>query len=137
MIINSHARRPAAAAIELAALLPFLVFVSVISTDWARLFYYSVTIESCARNGALYASDTVSQAQSPYSNLQQAAMADAPTLDVTATVTSSNTVDSAGNSAVIVTVSVPFVTITNFPGVPNSQTLSRKVQMTVAPTVTK
>jgi len=35
--------------------------------------------------------------------------------------------------AALVTVSVPFTTLTNFPGVPKSETLTRSVQMRIAP----
>jgi hypothetical protein len=38
---------------------------------------------------------------------------------------------------VVITVSAPFTTITNFPGVPSSQTLTRSVQMRVAPLATR
>lgn len=129
-------RRPAAAAVELAALLPFLMFIAVIATDWARLFFYTITLEACARNGALYAADKVGATTSPYRSVSEAALAEAPSLGVTATVTSSQTTDSNGSAAVIVTVNMPFTTITNFPGVPSSQTLTRSVQMRVAPLAT-
>jgi Flp pilus assembly protein TadG len=133
-----RSRRTGAAVVELAVLLPFLMYLCVIATDWARLYYYTVTVESCARNGALYASDQVTQKQSPYSSVQQAALAEAPMLDpTTATVTSTPTTDSTGAPAVIVTVSVPFNTFANFPGVPSSQTLTRSVQMQIAPVTTK
>ena len=124
--------RPAAAAVELAVLLPFLLFVGVIATDWARLLYYTITLEACARNGAIYASDAEAAAKSPYANLTAAALAEAPKLDATPTVTSTPTTDSTGSAAVVVTVTVPFKTITNFPGVPSSQTLTRRVQMRMA-----
>jgi hypothetical protein len=125
-------KRSAAATVEFAVLLPFLAFLCVITTDWARLFYYTITIEACARNGALYASDAEIAAKSPYSSLQAAALAEAPFLNATATVTATPTTDTANNPAVICTVSVPFNTITNFPGVPSSQTLTRSVQMRMA-----
>jgi hypothetical protein len=130
-------RRPAAATVELAALLPFLMFLCVIGADWARLFYYTITVEACARNGALYASDSDYRSKSPYASVQQAALAEAPTLNAAATVTTTSTTDAAGNQAVICSVSVPFKTITNFPGVPNSQTLTRNVQMRMGEMLTK
>jgi hypothetical protein len=130
--VHQTERRRAAATVEFAMLLPFLLFLGVIATDWARLLYYTLTVEACARNGAIYASDADYASKAPYTSLQQAAMAEAPQLSSTATVTSTPTTDSAGNNAVIVTVSVPFNTITNFPGVPSSQTLTRSVQMRMA-----
>lgn len=135
--MRRDAHRRGAATVELAALAPFLLFVGVIATDWARLLHYTITINACARSGALYASDAVLAAQSPYSSVEQAALAEAPGLAPTPTVTSASVVDTAGNAAVVVTVTVPFTTITNFPGVPKSQTLSRSVQMRVAPLTTK
>ncbi len=129
--------RPAAATVELAVLLPFLMFVCVMATDWARLMYYTITIEACARNGALYASDPVAATTSPYMSVSEAVMAEAPNLNKTATVTMTPTTDSNGSAAVVVKVEVPFQTITNFPGVPSSQTLTRMVQMRVAPLATK
>lgn len=133
----SDRRRRGAATVEMAVLLPFLMFLCVIGTDWARLLYYTITIDACARNGALYASDDVYAANAGYASLSQAALAEAPGLDLTATVTKTTATDSAGHSAVIVTVTAPFKTITNFPGVPSAQTLSRQVQMRVAPLATK
>lgn len=125
----SQSRRPGAATVEFAVLLPFLLYLCVIGTDWARLFYYTISVEACARNGAFYASDSDYASKCPYFSVQQAALAEAPTLNAAATVTTGATTDSAGNPAVICTVTVPFKTITDFPGVPNSQTLTRHVQM--------
>ncbi len=137
MRVRKPSRRPAAAAVELAILLPFLMFICVIATDWARLLHYTITVEACARNGALYAADPVMAAMSPYKSVSEAAMAEAPKLDATATVTTTLTTDSNGSAAVVVKVEVPFKTITDFPGVPSSQTLYRSVQMRVAPLATK
>ena len=122
--------RSGAAAVELAVLLPFLMFLCVIAADWARLMHYSIEVNDCARSGALYAADTTYASQSQYANVTDAALAETPELASTATVTSTT---SANNQYVTVTVAVPFKTITNFPGVPSSQTVSRSVQMRVAP----
>ena len=131
-LARTHRRFPArrgAAAVELAFLLPFLVYLGVIATDWARLFYYTITIEACARNGAIWQSDADYRSKSPYTTLQQAATAEAPQLNATATVTPTAVTDATGAAAWQVKVEVPFNTITKFPGVPNSQTLTRTVQM--------
>ncbi len=50
-------RRSGSAAVELAVVLPFLCFMFVISIDYARIFYFSLTMEHAARNGAYFASD--------------------------------------------------------------------------------
>jgi Flp pilus assembly protein TadG len=150
-------RRPAAATVEFAVLLPFLLFLAVIATDWARLLYYTITIEACARNGAMYASDAEVAYKSPYPNVQTAALAEAPSLKTGATtsttttsgatktttyynasgawcakVSTTSTTDSTGHAAVICTVEVPFQTFSNFPGVPKAQTLTRTCTMRMA-----
>ncbi len=126
-------RLPGAAAVELALILPFLMYLFVIGADWARLFHYTITLDACARAGALYAADPVGAAQSPYPSLQDAAVAEAPDFTPKPTVTSFPTVDAAGNPAVVVTATVPFTTLTNLPGGPTSCTLARSVQMRIAP----
>ncbi len=129
-------RRSGAAAVELAVLLPYLTFLCVIAADWARLFYFSIEVNDCAKSGALYASDPIYAAQSRYTTVKDAAMAEATELASSATVTSGITTV-GGNLYVTVTVAVPFNTITNFPGVPSSQTVSRTVQMRVTPTLAR
>lgn len=125
--------RRGAAAVELAVLLPFLAFLFVIAVDFARIFYFSQTLENCARNGALYASDPTLAAQSPYTSVTQAALADATNLSPQPTVTSGSGTDASGNAYVTVTVSWTFTTVTNYPGVPSTVNLSRTVQMRHAP----
>lgn len=131
---SGRSKRQGAAAVELAVLLPFLMFLFVIAVDFGRVFYFSLTIENCARNGALYGSDPVAASQSPYTSITQAALADAANLDPQPTVTSTNGVDAFGNSYLEVTVSWQFHTSTNFPGVPSPVNLARTVRMRMAPT---
>jgi hypothetical protein len=60
MLYRTNAKRQlrrGAATVELAVLLPFLAFLFVIGTDWARIFYTSMTIQNAARNAAYYASE--------------------------------------------------------------------------------
>jgi Flp pilus assembly protein TadG len=125
--------RRAGAAIELAAMLPFLAYIVVIGTDWARLFYYTITIEGCARAGALYAADRSRQGETQFTSTTDAAIKSAPNLTPTPTVTeTTKTVD--GRQIVVVTVTMNFKTITNFPGVPSNNTITRIVEMRVFPT---
>ena len=127
MLRRSDTRR-AGAAIEFAALLPFLIFLAVIGTDWARLFYYTIAIESAARTGALWAADQTSQSESPYTSVSEAALSACPSLSPTPTVTWRNvTIDQ--RPGVEVTVTVQFTTLTNLPGVPKTETLVRRVTM--------
>jgi Flp pilus assembly protein TadG len=129
---RANQQRKAAAAAELAVLLPCIVFLLVIAVDYARILYFSQVVENCARQGALYASDPKAPANNLYANVQDAALADAGGLNPQPTVTSTTGKDVAGNPYVAVTVTWQFKTITNFPGVAN-QTLARTVQMRVAP----
>ena len=127
--------RRGVAATELAVLLPFLAFLFVIGVDWSRVFYYCVTVDNCARNGAVYASDPYSKVKSPYSDITAAALADAPNLNPAPTVTSSSGVDDSGYNYVDCTVSWQFQTVTNFPGVPNQTNLVRTVRVYPAPSL--
>src|SRR5581483_2142348 len=116
-----------------------------IAADWARLFYYTICIEACARAGALYAADPAWAAQSPYATMQDAAKAEAPTLasDPNLTVTGPTpitiTVPAAGGGSstrpgVRVTATYTFSMYSGFSflnrfGVQKTQTLTRTVDM--------
>ena len=45
--------RRGGAAVELAGVLPILVFCTMASVDFARVAYVQVTLQNCVRNGAL------------------------------------------------------------------------------------
>jgi Flp pilus assembly protein TadG len=130
---SARRSRPATAAVELAVLLPFLMFLSVVTVDWARVFYFSVIIENCARQGALYESDPVAQGYSTYPDVTHAALADAQDLSPQPTVSTASGVDTANNPYVDVTVTWQFATVTNYPGIGSGVTLSRTVRTRVAP----
>jgi Flp pilus assembly protein TadG len=73
--------RRGAAMVELAICLPLLLFLLVITADWARVYYYSQMLANCARQGALWASDPVAQSESlgqspPITTVTQAALAE-------------------------------------------------------------
>ena len=119
------------AAVELAVLLPFLLFVFVVTLDFCRVSYYSVTVSNCARNGAVYGSADQTRARDT-SGIQAAAQADARfNLDPERLSVSSST--DAAASYVQVTVNYPFTTITQYPGIPRQMNLSRTVRMDVVP----
>jgi Flp pilus assembly protein TadG len=130
---RSTARRAGAAIVELAVLLPFLLYFMVIAVDWARLMYYTIVITDCARSGAMYASDGVVRDQSPYTSVSQAALAEAPNLNPTPTVPPPVYSTSNGVSWVAVSVRTDFRTLTNFPGVPGNQSVTRTCKMQIAP----
>jgi Flp pilus assembly protein TadG len=118
----------------MALLLPLLAFLCILAVDFARIFYFSLTVANCARNGAVYASDAYVREESPYQSVEEAALADASNLTNPApTVSSTTGADVNGNPYAEVTVTYPFSTITRFPGIPNTVTLSRTVRMSLAP----
>src|SRR6516225_6058070 len=122
---NSTVKRSAVAAVELAVFLPFLVFLFLIAVDFSRIFYCSLTITNCARNGAVFASQ-VNNSQSwqngaALTTIQQAAIADGGNLNPplsASNVSVSQGLDADGNSCVTVSVSYTFQTIADFPGIP-------------------
>jgi Flp pilus assembly protein TadG len=133
-------KRTGAAAVELAVVAPFICFLLVITIDYGRLFYYSLTLENGARNGAYYASNYPGLYS--FASAQQAASADfqnmnpAPTVDIKYAGSVDGPFASATpipNGYVQVTTTWVFHTITNYPGVPSAITLQRSCQMKVAP----
>jgi Flp pilus assembly protein TadG len=133
MRLNRRQERRGVAAVELALLLPFLVFLFVLAVDYGRIFFFSVTITNCARAGAVWASDPFEQSESPYTTVSQAALAEAPNFSPQPSVSSAYGADANGDPYVDVTVTGTFNTITRYPGVPSSTTLTRRIRMRVAP----
>jgi hypothetical protein len=134
MTRTRHSNRRGIATVELVVLLPLLALLVVIAVDWGRIFYYAVVIDNCARNGVIYANDPFSIVGSPYASLTQAALADAPNLSPPPTVSSSTGTDGNGNY-VDCTVTYNFQTITSFPGVPITTTITRTARIYQAPQV--
>jgi Flp pilus assembly protein TadG len=124
--------RKGAAAVELALLLPLLCFLFVITVDFARVIYFTIIVTNCARNGAMYGCNTPTTANDT-SGIQTQSQMDASNLDLTQLNVSSSTDSSSNPTYVSVTVTYPFSTITNYPGVPSKMTITRTVQMRVAP----
>ena len=133
-------RKPArrgAAVVELAIVLPIMVFLLLVGIDYCRLFFFSQIVCNCTRNGAVYVTDPYANFDSPYASLDAAAKADAPTdIQSQLTVTSTTGTDSIG-SYTQVTVSYPFTTLTSYPGLPKTVTITRSAQVRVAPQVPK
>jgi Flp pilus assembly protein TadG len=145
---NRLPSRPGTATVELALVLPFLMFMLVVALDYARIFYFGVVVENCARNGAYYASD-YPNTNYVYNNiygdtsLDDAVLRDAsnlspqPTYQVgyssSSTGPFSSTPPSGGAGYVQVTVNWTFQSLTNYPGIPSSVTLSRTCTMQVSP----
>lgn len=129
-----YSPRSGTAAVELALLLPLLVLCFALAVDYARIFYYTVTLANCARNGATYGSADVTRAVDQ-AGIATAARADAVNLNSQQLTVASTTDGGTTPTYVEVTVSYPFATIMNFPGVPSSTSISRKARMAVAPTL--
>jgi len=128
--------RRGAAIVELAILVPLLVFLFVIGTDFARSFYYSLTVANGARNGALYgATDPDHAADS--AGIRAAALTDLGDLTPTPNVDSTTLSDASGNQYVKVTVTYTFSTITNYPGIPSSFSITQICQMRIQPMTPK
>ena len=129
---HSSRRPKAAAAVELALILPVLCFIAAITIDYSRLFYHWTTITACAYNGAMYASLNPTASNSEISN---AALLDATNLTNPApTVSSPSYVkDSSNNQYVEVTVSYTFQAKFPWPGMPTTVALSRKLQVAMTP----
>jgi Flp pilus assembly protein TadG len=130
--VTKPIRRLGVAATELAVLLPLLCFLFVIAVDYGRIFYYTVTVTNCARNGALYGSQDPTKANDQTS-IATEAKRDAPNLVANSVNVSSATNSSTNPTYVTVTVTYPFTTITNFPGVTKTTTITRTVRMEVTP----
>ncbi|MFL5242309.1 MAG: TadE/TadG family type IV pilus assembly protein [Gemmataceae bacterium] len=141
-------RRSAAATVELAILLPFLCCMFVGAVDFARIFYFGLTVQNCARNGAYYASDYPNSSYLyndiyGYTSVNDAIMRDASNLSPAPTYTvfygtsptGPFTLTSAPSSSgyVQVTVNWTFNLITNYPAFSSSYTLSRSCIMEMAP----
>ena len=145
---RSSVSRSGAAIVELAILLPLLAFIFLIAVDYCRIFYYSLTLDNCVRNGALFGSqvdnglDGTGKLQEWQNNgalitkIVDATVADGAKLTPplsASNVTVAKGPDANGNPMVRVTVNYQFQTISNFPGIPNQVNLVRTAQMRVAP----
>jgi len=125
-------KRSGAAVVELAVLAPLLVMLFVIAVDFARVYYFSLTLTNCARAGAFYASDPWTQSESPFGSTQEAALSEAQNLSPSPTITEKFGANGAGHAWVEVTAEHDFTTITGFPGIPNTVKLKRSVRMFVS-----
>jgi Flp pilus assembly protein TadG len=115
--------------VELAILLPLLVFLFLIAVDFARVYYFSLTLTNCARAGALYACDPAVADESPYANVQAAALSDATNLSPQPTITKSNGTDASGRPYVQVSAAYTFKTVSGFPLIPKNLAMTRTVKM--------
>src|SRR5689334_18845071 len=76
-------RRRAAAAVEMAIVLPFVALLFAVAVDFCRVFHCTQTVQGCAETAALYASGTALPPPNTSGEdaARQAALADGPVLD--------------------------------------------------------
>jgi hypothetical protein len=150
---SNRQTRKAVATVELALLLPFLVFLLLASVDFARIIYYTIVIDNCCHNAAIFGSQTYdNQNQQWIGNAQywqgpntqmistEQAAADVDGTNLSPALNSANVsvsagTDSNGNPVNNVTISYVFNTLTPFPGIPSQVTITRTTQVRVAPAV--
>ena len=135
-------QRSGIAAVELAFVLPILIFMCMATVDFARIGYAHCILQNCARNGALYEFYKAAGYSMPsgWTSLSAAVQADQGNLTVTIPSTYDSqanpyTPASGTNNYITVTVQCNFSLISypsfsNLPSVPGSLTL---VQTTTMP----
>jgi Flp pilus assembly protein TadG len=128
-----HSRRRAAAAAEMALVLPFLAFLFCVSVDFCRSFQAAQVVGSAARSGALYASGTADcdPSTTAESAAVQAVLTEGATLSPP--LQSSNVSVTIGGGVATVTVQYPFTMLTGYVGFTNGLTITRSVTMPIAP----
>jgi Flp pilus assembly protein TadG len=158
MAANRSPAQSGAAFVELVIAMPVLVVVLMGSADFARVLYYTIELTNAARAGAQYASFNSVQATEA-ANITTAARNAAPNISLSASDVSlaspPNKCYCANNDgtgqpwsevacnstcsvsqhmveSVTVRVTKTFSTISRFPGIPSSLTLSRTATMRVA-----
>lgn len=128
---HRHSRSRGQGLVELALLTPLMIFMLMITVDFARAYSAYIEVSNAARAGAIYGSRSTSNANDPTA-VRDAALADTPSIFGTAPAISSSTAtDTDGYEQVTVTVDYTFSTLTAFPGIPNSVDMSRTVRMRV------
>jgi Flp pilus assembly protein TadG len=132
MIRAINRPRRGIATVELVVLLPLLALLVLIAVDWGRIFYCAIVVDNCARNAAAYLNDPYATINSPYSSVTNAALADAPNLNPQPTLSTASGTDTNG-TYVDCTVTYNFQTISNFPGIPRTTTITRTVRVYQAP----
>lgn len=138
MLVRRRSRpvRSGAVAVELAILLPLLMFMAVIGVDYARVFSRTLILETASRNACLYACQDSDKAVDTV-GIKAVAEKDMTDVSPTPTVVSSVYTGADGFQYVKVTVSMTFTTVTDFPGVPRNSNLSRSTEMRVCPKTPK
>lgn len=105
------ALRKAAAAVELAMLLPFLLIIFVAAVDFGRVFYNAQVITDCARTTALFVANPDLSDQTVHESAMDLAMQYVKDLKPQPSVNITTGVDGLSHAYVEVTVSQDFALI--------------------------
>jgi Flp pilus assembly protein TadG len=124
--------RSGSVAVELAILLPLVMFCAVIGVDYARIFTRTMVLETASRNAAIWAAQDIDHANNKEA-IKNVALKDLTDVSPTPVVTSEVYKGPDGWFYVKVTVTMPFDTVTEFPGVPKRSNLIRSTDMRVLP----
>jgi Flp pilus assembly protein TadG len=125
--------RRGAAAAEAALLLPFLGLMFVVAADYCRIFYQTQTVQGCADAAVRYASGNAQYDPSVGATDAAKAAAVAEGASLNPPLTKNAVAVSVQNGQATVTVTYTFQTLTNYPGLPSTVTLTRTARMQVAP----
>jgi Flp pilus assembly protein TadG len=131
---DQHPQRKAAAAVELAILLPLLALLFSAAVDFARVFHALQAVENAAYSGAMSASGTAWVPGYPTTMTdaaQEAACMEASSLDPALQAANVSVSSSAGTVTVRVVYEFPLMTAVLVPSM--SVTLDRSVTLPVAP----
>ncbi len=127
-------RRHGAATVELAILLPFILFLFALGCDWCRIFYMAHTLDDCARTGALTASGIAYQ-EYGLSNSERESRGKAEALthasNLNPALKDSDITASVDVAHVTVTVNYDFNTLAPYPVIGGTWKLSRSVCMPI------
>jgi uncharacterized membrane protein len=130
---RGRTKRRGIAAVELAFFLPLLLFCSMAVVDFSRLVYAQVTLQNCARNGAIYEFYKAAGYSMPsnWTSLSNAMTADEGGVTVAGTATSPA---SPTNNYVTVTATTTFYPLTlsalkTYPAISGSIALSQTATM--------
>ena len=136
-ICRRRRRRRGASAVELALILPLLITIVLGCIDFGRFAYYYISVTNAARVGAQFASfNPVTVATQPAweQELRQVVLAEMPKPrpdEDPITIPLAQVIVDGNFKRAQVTVSYPFTTKVDWPFLPNSFSLARKVEMRV------
>jgi Flp pilus assembly protein TadG len=130
---RQRARHRGQGLVEFALLAPLMIFMLLITVDFARAYSAHIQISNAARAGAVYGSRSSSLAHDS-TEVRNAALADSPTIYGSAPIVTSNVGEDpldATYEQITVTVDYNFSTLFDYPGIPANIAISRTVSMRV------